>query len=141
VLETAYQCINHFLGSQSQEEEEEGIQLGSTGQQSSSTQAAFNGTVTDKDHKDDYRENAIQVVEPIAEQGMGQSVEIVVKELPPVSCTSSADELVKPTFVSPSVWYLNASQYLDFIKDTISDPPILPFPPILTGPGEMLQVL
>jgi len=72
---------------------------------------------------------------------MGQSVEIAIKELPPVSCTSSADKLVKPTFVPPNVWYLNTYQYLDFTKDPILDPPILPFPPMLNGPGEMLQVL
>ncbi|XP_065896887.1 uncharacterized protein [Dysidea avara] len=122
-----------YRGDNNESQEEEGMQLDTTSQQSTSTQATLNGTVIHKDRKDDNVESTIQVVEPVTEQGMGQSVEIVIVELQPVSCTSSADELIKPTFVPPNVWYL------DVIKVTVPDSSILPFPPTLVGPGENFQ--
>ena len=123
------------MSDNNESQEEESIQLDTTSQQSTSTQATLNGTVIHKDRKDDSVESTIQVVEPVTEQGMGQSVEIVIVEQQPVSCTSPADELIKPTFVPPNVWYL------DVIKVTVPDSSILPFPPILAGPGENFQVL
>ena len=127
-----------MLSDNSQSKEDEEMLVDDTGQQSASAQGTSDGAALtdkdckdgDKDLKDDINvENPIEVVEPVSKQGMGQSIEIIVAELP-VSCTSPADELVIPIFVQPSIWYLH----------TVPDLPILPFPPILAGPGEVPQV-
>jgi len=121
-----YQC-SLLLGDNGShsEEEEEVVELHSTDPQSSSTQATSSGVLLDKDRKDNNRQEDIPVVEPVSEQGDGQMFENGIIEAPPVSCTSPADVYLTTEY---------------FIKDTVPDPPIFLFPPILAGPGETLQV-
>jgi len=107
------------------EEEEEVVELHSTGPQSSSTQPTSSGVVLDEDRKDNNRQEDIPVVEPVSEQGDGQMFENDLIEALPVSCTSPADVYLTTEY---------------FIKDTVPDPPIFLFPPILAGPGETVQV-
>jgi len=113
---------------ESHSQEDEGMELDNTSPQSSSTQAATSsGVVLNKDHRSDSeQEDMIPVVEPVSEQGNGQMIEDDIIEAPPVSCTSPADMM-----------YLTVE---DFVIDTVSDPPIFLFPPIMAGPGETLQV-
>jgi len=104
------------------------MELDNTSPQNSSTRATTSsGVVLNKAHKgDNEQEDMIPVVEPVSEQGNGQMMKDDIIEAPPVSCTSPAD-----------MKYLTIE---DLKIDTVPDPPVFLFPPILAGPGETLQV-